>query len=198
MKPSRIILFAACLIPLALLVYKGATNGLGANPVEAVIRNLGDWGLRFLLITLAVTPVRILTGVNSLAQYRRMLGLFAFFYVTLHLLTFFVADLSGSFAALWKEVVKRQFITAGMAAFLILVPLAATSVNRAIKWMGAARWKKLHRGIYIAAPLAVLHYYWMAKADKTEPWIYAAILAALLLFRAYRLTIGKNTVKPSP
>jgi sulfoxide reductase heme-binding subunit YedZ len=186
MKPSKAVLFTISLLPLAILIYRGVTGHLGANPVEFVIRNLGDWGLRFLLITLAVTPLRIIMKNGNLAQYRRMLGLFAFFYAALHLLTFFVADLSGSFPRLWQEVVKHPFITAGMAAFLILVPLAATSANSIIKRLGAARWKAIHKGIYVAAPLAVLHFYWMVKADKREPLIYASVLAVLLLFRLYR------------
>jgi sulfoxide reductase heme-binding subunit YedZ len=186
MRRPKVILFCLCLIPLANLIWKGVAGNLGANPVEYVIRYLGDWGLRFLLITLSVTPLRILTKNGSFAQYRRMLGLYAFFYVALHLLMFFIADLGGSPAALWHEVLKRRFIMAGMAAFIILCMLAATSTNNIIKRLGAEKWKKIHRWIYIAAPLAALHYYWMTKADKAEPLLYAAILSILLLFRVYR------------
>lgn len=184
-KKSKIALFTASLLPVAWLVYGVFANKLGANPVEYIIRDLGEWGLRFLLLTLCITPLRVMGKWPSLAQYRRMLGLFAFFYVFLHLTMFIVVDLSGSMSALWHEIVKRKFITVGMLAFIILIPLAVTSVNKIIKRMGAARWKTLHKGIYAASILAVLHFYWMAKADKTEPLIYAAILAVLLGYRVY-------------
>lgn len=185
MQFLKVALFCTSLLPLAGLVYFGLTQQLGANPVEAVIRGLGDWGLRFLLLTLTLTPLRMTTGWHGLARYRRMLGLFAFFYIFLHLLIFIVVDLQGDFIALWKEIVKRKFITVGMLAFLLLAPLAATSVDRMIKRMGAARWKALHKLVYPATMLACLHFYWMAKADKTEPLVYAAILSALLLCRVY-------------
>lgn len=184
-KKSKIALFTISLLPVAWLVYGVFANKLGANPIEYIIRDLGEWGLRFLLLTLCITPLRVMGQWPSLAQYRRMLGLFAFFYVFLHLTIFIVVDLSGSMSALWHEIVKRKFITVGMLAFIILIPLAITSVNKIIKRMGAARWKTLHKGVYVASILAVLHFYWMAKADKTEPLIYAAILAVLLGYRVY-------------
>ncbi len=186
MKPSKIALFIISLFPLAWLVYLGIAGKLGANPVEYVVRDLGDWGLRFLLITLAITPLRILTKNNGFARYRRTLGLFAFFYISLHFLTFFIVDMSLSFSSLCTEILKRKFITVGIFSFLILVPLAVTSADIMIKKMGGAAWRKLHKLVYPAALLAVLHFYWMAKADKTEPLIYAGILAALLLFRIYK------------
>lgn len=186
MQVSKIALFCASLLPLAALLYRGLTQQLGANPIEAVIRDLGEWGLRFLLLTLTITPLRLIFGWHALARYRRMLGLFAFFYICLHLLTFFVVDLQGDIFILWKEILKRKFITVGMLAFLLLVPLAITSTDRMIKRLGGARWRTLHRLIYPAAVLACLHFYWMVKADKREPLIYAAFLALLLLYRALR------------
>jgi len=194
---AKILVFLASLLPFSMLIYMNLTQQLGANPVEYIIRDMGDWGLRFLLITLAITPLRMITGWHILARFRRMMGLYAFFYITLHLTCFFVVDMGGSFTALWEEVVKRKFITAGMAAFILLVPLAATSADVIIKKLGAARWKALHKSIYAAAILACLHFYWMVKADKTEPLIYTVILAVLLLYRVYdrvrRRQKGLNT-----
>jgi len=179
-KPA---VFTLCLLPLLALAYAGFTNGLGANPIEKLIRDLGEWALRFLLIALAVTPLRQFTGWTKLAQLRRMLGLFAFFYVFLHLSLYLALDLSGSLTELWKDILKRPFITVGMAAFIILLPLAITSTDKMIKRLGGPRWRKLHKLVYAAGILGVLHFYWLAKADKTEPLIYAAILAVLLGYR---------------
>jgi len=173
-----------CLLPLAYLVYKNLLHP-SPNPVEFTIRYLGEWALRLLLITLAVTPLRQFTGWGQLASLRRMLGLYAFAYTALHLVSFWGADLSFSLAALWRETVKRPYITVGMAAFALLLPLAITSTDRMIRKLGGARWRSLHKLVYVIGPLAILHFYWMksSKANVREPLIYAGILAGLLLWR---------------
>jgi len=176
--------FVLCLLPLVQITY-GVTIGFKVNPVEYVLRELGGWALKFLLITLAVTPLRKFTGWAWIMPLRRMLGLYAFFYALLHLLVFFSADLAFSLSALWREALRHPYITAGLASFFILLPLAVTSTDKMIKRLGGVRWRKLHRLVYAAAILGVLHFYWMkaSKANVTEPLIYAAILAALLLYR---------------
>jgi len=178
------VVFILCLLPLAGIGYE-LFFVYHANPVEFVLRELGEWALRFLLITLAVTPLRKLMGWAWIVPLRRMLGLYAFFYALLHLLVFFVADLNYSFARLWEEILKRPYITVGMAAFLLMVPLAVTSTNKMIKRLGGERWRALHRLIYASGALAVLHFYWLkaSKANVSEPLIYAAILAVLLGYR---------------
>ncbi|MBF0562121.1 MAG: sulfoxide reductase heme-binding subunit YedZ [Alphaproteobacteria bacterium] len=186
-RPGRWIkpvVFIVCLMPLVILGSRAIAGNLGANPIEAVIRNLGDWALRVLLLALAVTPVRRLTGLAELARYRRMLGLFAFFYVVLHLSAYLVLDQFFDWEAIAHDIVKRRFITAGMAAFILLVPLAATSTHRMIRRLGARRWQRLHRGVYIAGSLAVLHYFFMVKADIRQPLVYAGVLATLFGVRA--------------
>ncbi len=186
------LIFLLCLLPLGWLVTRGLTGQLGANPVEAVIRFLGDWALRFLFITLAVSPLRLLTGWSWPLSLRRMLGLYAFFYLFLHLGAYVGLDRFFDFAAIWKDILRRNFITAGMIAFVLMVPLAVTSTNKMVKRLGGARWKKLHKLVYPITILGVLHYYWMAKADKTEPLIYAAILA-LLFFLRFAVKLRRRT-----
>ena len=178
-------LFVLCLGPLASLVSGLLADSLGANPIEALTRGLGDWTLRLLLITLAVTPLRRLTGLNWLLRLRRMLGLFTFFYATLHFLSYVWLDQFFDWAAIWKDIVKRPFITVGFTAFLLLIPLAATSSNAMIKRLGGRLWQALHRTVYAIAVFAVLHYWWMVKKDITQPAIYAAVLALLLGLRLY-------------
>ena len=177
------LLFMACLLPLAWLAYKGFFIGLGANPIEKVSRYTGDWTLRLLLITLAVTPLRILAGV-SLVKYRRMLGLFTFFYVCLHFLNWLVIDNFFDVDSMVKDVIKHPYITVGFAAFVLLIPLAVTSTNAMIKRLGK-NWKRLHQAVYVIAVLGVLHYMWLVKADNREPLIYLAILVALLAVRVW-------------
>lgn len=189
---AKPIVFLVCLGPFAWFVFLGFTGGLGVNPVEAVIRGIGDWALRFLLIALAVTPLRLLTGVNEFSRFRRMLGLFAFFYAFLHILAYLGADLEFDLQALWLDVVKRKYITVGMASFLILIVLAATSTAGSVRRLGGKAWQALHRLVYVAGCLAVLHYFWMVKRDVTEPLIYGAVLAALL---ALRMIKRRKTVK---
>ena len=180
------VVFILCLMPLAWLLTQGLTGGLGANPIEALIRGLGDWALRFLLIVLAVTPVRIVTGWLPIARLRRMLGLFAFFYVTLHVLSYVGLDHLFNLSVLWEDVVKRIYITFGMAALLMLIPLAVTSTDKMVKRLGGVAWRRLHRIVYVAAVAAVIHYFLMIKAGYNEPMIYAAILALLFGVRLYK------------
>ncbi len=183
LKPA---VFTLSLAPLALLMMRGFANDLSANPVEFIIRYLGDWALRFLLLALAVTPVRLATGWNEVARLRRMMGLFAFTYVVLHLLAYTGLDQGFDLAGLWNDVMKRIYITVGMAAFVILIPLAATSADAMIRRLGGARWRALHRLAYPAGVLAVIHYFLMIKAGYQQPTVYAVILAVLLGMRAVK------------
>jgi methionine sulfoxide reductase heme-binding subunit len=179
-KPA---LFVLCLMPLAWLGWRAASGGLGVNPIEAVNRFLGDWALRFLLISLAVSPVKVIFGWPLVMRFRRMLGLFAFFYVALHLSSWIVLDQFFAWRHIWADIVKRPFITIGMLAFVSLVPLAATSTSGMVKRLGARRWKRLHMLVYPAAALACFHFFMMVKADIREPMVYAGILALLLGWR---------------
>ena len=181
-KPT---LFVLALMPLAFLVYRALNNDLGANPIETINRYTGDWVLRFLLVTLAVTPLRRLFGWNALLRYRRMLGLFAFFYACLHFLSYAWLDQYFVLADIIKDVAKRPYITVGFACLLMLIPLAATSTNAMIRRLGARRWQALHRLVYLVGVGGVVHYLWLVKSDLREPLIYGAILAALLGFRLW-------------
>lgn len=174
-----------CALPLVLVVYRVSTNQAGANPVEFMIREQGEWALRFLLLCLAITPIRKFTGWAVLTTYRRMLGLWAFAYAFFHLMAFWGADLSFDLSALWREIIKRPYITIGMAALLVMLPLAITSTQKMIKRLGGARWRDLHKLVYLAAALGCLHFYWLKSSKNllTQPLIYAAILAVLLLYR---------------
>jgi sulfoxide reductase heme-binding subunit YedZ len=176
-------IFIACLLPLTRLALGVWQDALGANPIEFVIRSLGTWGLSFLLITLGVTPLRKLSGWAWLARLRRMLGLFAFFYVLLHFLAYVWVDQFFDWTAIAKDILKRPFITVGMSAFVLLLPLAATSTNAMVRRLGGRRWQNLHRSVYVIAIFAVTHYWWMVKLDTRQPAIYAAVLAALLAIR---------------
>ncbi len=176
-------LFLLCLVPLVTFVHGAATDNLGANPIEAVTRGLGDWTLRFLLLTLAVTPLRRLSGLAWLLRLRRMLGLYTFFYACLHVLSYLWLDQFFDWGEILKDIVKRPFITVGFASFLLLIPLAITSSNAMIRRLGGRLWQRLHRAVYAIALFAVLHFWWMVKLDITEPAIYAGILAILLGMR---------------
>ena len=175
-------LFLACLLPLGRLFWLAFNGGLGANPIEFVTRSTGTWTLVFLLITLSVTPLRRLTGRNALIRYRRMLGLFAFFYVCLHFTTYIWWDQFFDWSAIVKDVIKRPFITVGFAAFVLLIPLAATSTH-AMQRRLKRRWQQLHRLVYLIAIGGVVHYWWLVKKDITQPLLYALALALLLGFR---------------
>ena len=179
----KIVVFAVSLIPFGWLLWTLFLGNPGANPAEMSNRFLGDWALRFLLITLAVTPLRKLTNRAEIVQFRRMLGLFAFFYAAMHVTSYVVLDQFFDWTAIWKDIVKRTFITVGMACLLILLALAVTSTRGWIKRLKYARWKKLHRLVYAAGILAVIHYYMMIKAGFAEPLTYGAILAVLLILR---------------
>jgi len=189
LKPAtKPLLFLLALGPLAWLVYGAVANALGPNPAEALIRSTGDWTLRFLCLTLAVTPLRQATGWNALARLRRMLGLFTFFYGVLHFLAFAWLDMGFDIEAILKDIPKRPFILVGTAALLTMLPLAATSFNRAIKALGAARWQALHKAVYATALLAILHFFWMraAKQNFAEVAVYATIIGLLLGWRLWR------------
>lgn len=193
-KPA---VFVAALVPLALLVRDGLAGGLGANPVESVTHRTGLTALVLLLATLTVTPARDLSGLGALATLRRPLGLFAFFYASLHVLTYavdqtYLSGLGLSPQAVWEDIRKRPYITVGFSAFVLLVPLAVTSTKGWIKRLGAQRWRRLHRLVYAAGALAVLHFLWLVKADVRLPLIFGAVLGALLL---YRLAGGKRSAR---
>lgn len=195
LKPA---LFVAALIPLAWLVYRGVNNHLGANPIETINRYTGDWVLRFLMITLAVTPLRKLAGWNSLLRYRRMFGLFAFFYACLHFLSYVWLDQYFVFTDIVKDVIKRPYITVGFASFLMLIPLAVTSTNAMIRQLGTKRWQQLHRLVYLIGIGGVVHFLWLVKSDLREPLIYSAILALLLGFRVWdKMRRTSRVVAPS-
>ncbi|HZY18908.1 MAG TPA: protein-methionine-sulfoxide reductase heme-binding subunit MsrQ [Ramlibacter sp.] len=185
---AKPVLFAASLLPFAWLFYGAWADQLGANPAEHLIRATGDWTLRFLCLTLAVTPVRTIAAQPALARFRRMLGLFTYFYATLHLVGYAWFDMGLDVADIAKDIAKRPFILVGFTAFLLLTPLAATSFNRAIRALGAARWQALHRVIYAIAGVAILHFFWMraGKNNFAEVAIYAAILGVLLGWRLWR------------
>lgn len=182
---AKPLVFLLCLLPFAWLVYGAFTDGLGANPAEHLIRATGDWTLRFICIVLAVTPLRVLARLQGLARFRRMLGLFAYFYVVVHLLSYSWFDQGFDIAEIVKDIAKRPFILVGFAAFLLLTPLAATSFNRAIKALGARRWQGLHKLVYLIAGLGLLHFFWMrqGKNDFAEVAVYAVIVALLLAWR---------------
>jgi len=187
-RASRLIkplVFVAALGPLAYLLLVAWQGRLGANPIETITRSTGLWTLRFMLITLAVTPLRRLTGLNDIVRVRRMLGLFAFFYGSLHLLTYVWLDQFFDWAAIVKDVAKRPFITAGFSAYVLLVPLAITSTAGMIRRLGGRTWRRLHRLAYVTAALGVVHYWWLVKADIRPPRNYGLVLAALLLVRVW-------------
>jgi sulfoxide reductase heme-binding subunit YedZ len=182
-KPA---VFLACLGPLAWLVYNAVWGDLGANPVETITNTTGIWTLRFLATTIAITPFRWATKWNPIINFRRMIGLYAFFYGTLHFLIYFILDRSLIFDDLWEDIVKRPYITVGFSAFMLMVPLALTSTTGWIRRLGGKRWNLLHKLVYISAALGVVHYWWKVKLDVTNPMYYAAIVAALLGVRLVR------------
>ena len=195
---AKPLVFLLCLVPFAGLVYGAVTDGLGANPAEHLIRATGDWTLRFLCIVLAVTPLRVMLRLNGLARFRRMLGLFAYFYVALHLLSYSWFDMGFELADIAKDIAKRPFILVGFSAFVLLTPLAAMSFNRAIKAMGAKRWQTLHKLVYLIAGLGLLHFFWLraGKNNFNEVFIYAAIIGVLLAWRVWNLASKKRLQRP--
>lgn len=190
---AKPLLFVLALLPLAWLVYGALAHKLGANPAEYLIRATGDWTLRFLCLTLAISPLRVLAKLPALARLRRMVGLFVYFYVLLHLLSYAWFDMEFALDDIVRDIIKRPFILVGFSAFVLLTPLAVTSFNRAVKALGAKRWQQLHRLVYLIAGLAVLHFFWMrsGKNDFAEVAVYGAILALLLGWRVYDRVLKK-------
>ncbi len=180
----RAALFLICLGPFAQLVYNALTDNLGANPIDAITLHTGSWGLIFLIAALSVTPLRKISGWNGLIKFRRMLGLFAFFYLTLHLMTFVVLDHFFDFNAIVKDVMKRPYVTAGFTGFVLLIPLAITSTKGMIRRLGK-KWQQVHRLVYIAAIAGVIHFYWLVKADIRRPVQYGFALALVLGYRLF-------------
>jgi sulfoxide reductase heme-binding subunit YedZ len=176
----KAVVFVVCLIPIGLLVYRGFTGALTANPIEFITHTTGWWTLAFLMITLSVTPLRRVLGMPWLLRLRRMLGLYAFFYASLHFVTWLVVDQFFDWGAILKDIAKRPYITVGFAAFVLLIPLAGTSTNAMVRRLGAARWQWLHRLVYLIAALGVLHFWWLVKKDIREPALFGSILLVLL------------------
>ncbi|HTZ73113.1 MAG TPA: protein-methionine-sulfoxide reductase heme-binding subunit MsrQ [Candidatus Aquilonibacter sp.] len=182
-KWTKRALFVVCLVPLGDLIWIAFTGGLGPNPITFVEHFTGDWTIRFICITLAVTPLREILRQPQLIRFRRMLGLYAFFYACLHFSTWFGIDNFFDFHAIAKDIVKRPFITVGFTAFVLMIPLAVTSTDRMVRRLGYKKWVALHRAIYVIAILAVVHYYWLVKSDERRPIRYGILVAALLLWR---------------
>lgn len=195
---AKPVVFGLALLPLAWLVVAAATDGLGANPAEALVRALGDWTLRMLCLVLAVTPLRVLTGTPALARFRRMLGLYVFFYAALHLLAYAWFDMGLDAADIGRDIAKRPFILVGFVAWLLLATLAATSFDRAIRWLGGARWRMIHRAVHGVALLALLHFFWMraGKNDFAEVGWYALLLGGVLGWRVVQ-AVRKRRVRTS-
>jgi methionine sulfoxide reductase heme-binding subunit len=197
----KAVLFIACLIPVLRLGWLALHHGLGANPIEYITRSTGWWILTFLLITLLVTPLRRLTGWNWLLRLRRMLGLYAFVYACLHFSIYIWLDQFFDWQGIVKDIGKRPFITVGFAAFVCLIPLAATSTNAMVRRLGGRRWQMLHRLVYAIATLGVLHFWWLVKKDIREPLVFGALLAILLgaraLWSARKVTAGSSTAPRS-
>ena len=184
-RSAKPVLWLLCLLPFAWLVWGAANDALGANPAEYLIRATGDWTLRLLCLTLAVTPLRVMFGLPELARLRRLLGLFTYFYVVLHALCYSWLDMGFEWGEVAADIAKRPFILVGFSAFVLLTQLALTSFNRAIRWLGAKRWQWLHRLVYVVAVLAVLHFFWMraGKSNFAEVFVYVSVLFVLLAWR---------------
>jgi sulfoxide reductase heme-binding subunit YedZ len=192
-KWTKVALFLLCLMPFGDLVWRIIKSDLGANPVEFLQHATGDWTLRFLVFTLCITPFRKLFKLPDLIRFRRMLGLFGFFYVCLHFMTYLGPDQQFDLAGMWKDVAKRPFITVGFAGLVLLIPLAITSTAGWIRRLGGKRWQMLHRSIYFTAVLGVIHYYWLVKSDVRKPVFYGALVGILLLWR-----LGERYFKRGP
>jgi sulfoxide reductase heme-binding subunit YedZ len=192
-KWTKVFGFLLCLVPLFLLGWRAYEQKLGANPIEKITHTTGDWTIWFLLITLSVTPVRKILNQPKLARFRRMLGLFAFFYGCLHLTTWMWLDKFFDLNEMWQDVLKRRFITVGMLAFVMMVPLAITSTNGWVRRLGFVRWQRLHRLVYFSALAGVIHYYWLVKSDVRLPLLYGGILAVLMVYRLLTWMLSKST-----
>ena len=202
-KWSKPVVFLICLVPLAALGWRALHGELTANPIEFITHATGDWTLRFLIFTLCVTPFRKILHLPELIRFRRMLGLFAFFYACLHFTTYIWLDKFFDLSEMWKDIAKRKYITVGFTAFLLLLPLAITSTTGWIRRLGGKRWQQLHRLIYFSAALGVIHYYWLVKSAIIRPLTYGAVVAVLLLWRLFasltkkkQLRVNAITVRP--
>jgi sulfoxide reductase heme-binding subunit YedZ len=202
-KWSKPVVFLLCLVPLAALGWRALHGELTANPIEFITHATGDWTLRFLIFTLCVTPFRKILHLPELIRFRRMLGLFAFFYACLHFTTYIWLDKFFDLSEMWKDIAKRKYITVGFTAFFLLIPLAITSTAGWIRRLGGKRWQQLHRLIYFSATLGVIHYYWLVKSAIIRPLTYGAIVAVLLLWRLFasltkkkQLRVNAVTIRP--
>ena len=189
------VVFLACLGPAAWLLYRALWGELGVNPLETLTNETGIWTLRLLVATIAITPIRWLTRWNPIINFRRMIGLFAFFYGTVHFFIYFLFDRSLMFDGLWEDVVLRPYITVGFTAFVLMIPLAFTSTKGWIRRLGGQRWNLLHKLVYVSAALGVLHYWWKVKLDVTNPMIYAAIVGVLLGWRVVKAITKRNDAR---
>jgi len=183
-KVVKIVVFFLCLVPLVVLIWQGYNDELGANPIEELTHRTGSWTLKFILITLTITPLRQIFGFKNIVRLRRMLGLYAFFYAVLHFLCYFVLDQFFDFSEIIKDISKRPYITIGFTSLLMLIPLAVTSTNKMVKKLGK-RWKSLHQMIYVIAVFSIFHYLWLVKADILYPVIYGLVLIVLLSARVW-------------
>jgi sulfoxide reductase heme-binding subunit YedZ len=193
MRVLKLVIFAACLVPAGLLAWRGAHNNLTANPIEFITHWTGDWTLRLLLITLAITPLRLLTGWHAIIRVRRMLGLFVYFYAALHFLTFVVLDNFFAFDLMLSRVREEPFIMAGLTSFVLLTPLAITSSHAMMRRLGGGRWQALHRLVYLSAIAGAVHYMWLTKIDIRPPLMYLTGVAVLLGFRLWRSMRRRST-----
>jgi methionine sulfoxide reductase heme-binding subunit len=191
-KWTKVVVFLFCLVPLEMLVLRAVQGNLTANPIEFITHTTGDWTLRFLVITLAITPLRSILRLPQLIRFRRMFGLFAFFYACLHFSTWIGLDKFFDWTEMWKDVQKRRFITVGFTGFVLMIPLAITSTAGWIRRLGGKRWQMLHRAIYFSAIAGVIHYYWLVKSDVRKPLQYAAMVGMLLAWRLGSWIYGRG------
>jgi methionine sulfoxide reductase heme-binding subunit len=198
LRLTQLVVFLAALIPVARLLWKYFHDSLGANPIEFITHSTGDWTLLFLLITLTITPLRRITRQYWLISLRRMLGLFAFFYGTLHFLTYIWLDKFFDLHEVWKDIFKRPFITLGFSAFILMIPLALTSTTWSIRRLGGKNWQRLHRLIYVAAIAGIIHFWWLVKTGNNAPWKVTAVLTVLLLARIVYTVIKRSKKTPAP
>ena len=189
---TKVALFALSTVPVLVIAVRLVQGNATANPVEYLQHSTGDWTLRFLIFTLAITPLRKVLNLPELIRFRRMLGLFAFFYACLHFLTYIGPDQSFDPAGMWRDVQKRRFITVGFTAFVLLIPLAITSTKGWIRRLGGKRWQTLHRAVYLAAICGVIHYYWLVKSDVRKPVFYGVLVGILLLWRLGNWLLKRN------
>jgi methionine sulfoxide reductase heme-binding subunit len=191
-KWTKVVVFLTCLVPVGWLVWRGLHNDLTADPIQFITHTTGDWTLRFVIITLAISPLRKILHLPQLIRYRRMLGLFAFFYGCLHFSTWIGLDKFFAWGEMWKDVLKRPFITVGFTGFVLMIPLAITSTAGMIRRLGGKRWQRLHRLIYLTAIAGVIHYYWLVKSDERKPLFYGFLVAILLAWRLGAWLIGRR------